>query len=599
MATYDGTLKFDTSIDTKGLNKGLKNIDDNLKGLQQSAAVGLGAIATGLIAAGTAGVKFNAQLEQYRTTFEVFTGSAEEAANVMDRLLEMGAKTPFETTELADATQKLMSFGFSADEALNSLTMLGDASQGDAQKLDTIVTAFGRMSSSSKVTLEDLNMMIDSGFNPLNQVAENTGMSMAEIYDAISKGELSVEEVTKAMQQMTSEGGQYFGLMEKQSQTLNGQLSTLNDTVSMKLGEAFQFVNDKIKELLPGVIDFISNLDAEAVVNSLIALAGVLGTVLAGVTALRGALALFKFVNFINGLGGIAGALGTLNTSIATVLTTIGPVILIAAAIIAAIVLVAATIKHLWETNEQFRNIVMSVWDSIQEVIMNAWNKVLKPIFDALAAAFNIFINDILPVLLEIWEATFMAIATYLQGVWESIISPVLNGIIQALSGLINFITGIFTLNWEQAWQGIVDMFGGIFGGIVAIAKAPINGVIGLINGAIAALNNIKVDIPDWVPFVGGQSWGVNLPQIPYLERGTILRKGQVGLLEGKGAEAVVPLDRNKYWIRAVAKDMMNIMPMFNDKNRGQTINIYQPVKNPVETARAIRQAERYDLQGA
>ncbi len=596
---YDGTLKFDTKIDTKGLNKDLKSIDSALGGIQKSATIGLGAIATGLSVAGTAGVKFNAQVEQYTATFETFTGSVEGANAVVQELVEMGAKTPFEFNQLAEATQLMMAYGFSAEEATGYLTMLGDASQGNAEKLNSITTGFARMKSTGKVSLEYLNLMIENGFNPLQQVAEYTGMTMDEVYDSISKGKLTFEQIESAMVKMTSEGGQYFGLMEKQSKTLNGQLSTLSDTVNMKLGESFEFVNDKIKEILPNLIDFISNLDAKSVVKNIIALAAVLGTVIASVTALRGALALFKFVNFIKGIGGISKALGTLNTSIATVLTTIGPVLLIAAAIIAAIVLVAATIKHLWETNEQFRNIVMSVWASIQEVILNAWNKVLKPVLDALAAAFNLFITYILPLLIEIWEATFMAIATYLQGVWESIISPVLNGIIQALSGLINFLTGIFTLNWQQAWQGIVDIFGGIFGGIVAIAKAPINGVIGLINGAIAALNNIKVDIPKWVPFVGGQSWGVNLPQIPYLERGAIIRKGQVGLLEGKGAEAVVPLDRNKYWIRAVAKDMMNIMPMFNDKNRGQTINIYQPVKNPVETARAIRQAERYDLQGA
>lgn len=164
----DGTLIFDTKIDTsnvnKGLNKlktGLNGVDDGLKKVQKSAVVGLGAVATGLTTAGVAGVRFNAQIEQYTTTFEVFTGSAKKATELMQKLIDLGAETPFETTDLADATQKLMSFGFSADEAYNSLKMLGDASQGDAEKLKTITTAFGRMSSSAKVTLEDLNMMIE------------------------------------------------------------------------------------------------------------------------------------------------------------------------------------------------------------------------------------------------------------------------------------------------------------------------------------------------------------------------------------------------------------------------------------------------------
>ena len=176
MANVDGTLRFDTKLDTKGIDTGLKSIDDKLKGIQKSATVGLGAIATGLATAGTAGVKFNAEMEQYTATFETFTGSADKAAETMDRLLELGAKTPFETTDLANATQLLMAYGFSADEAVDSLTMLGDASQGNVEKLNSIATGFARMRSSGKVTLEYLNLMIENGFNPLNQVAEDTGI---------------------------------------------------------------------------------------------------------------------------------------------------------------------------------------------------------------------------------------------------------------------------------------------------------------------------------------------------------------------------------------------------------------------------------------
>ena len=81
----------------------------------------------------------------------------------------------------------------------------------------------------------------------MQQVAKNTGKSMAKLYADISDGKLSVEEIEKAIKQMTSEGGQYFGLMEKQSQTLNGQLSTLSDNISNRLGQSFQWLNDLLK----------------------------------------------------------------------------------------------------------------------------------------------------------------------------------------------------------------------------------------------------------------------------------------------------------------------------------------------------------------
>ena len=84
------------------------------------------------------------------------------------------------------------------------------------------------------------------------------------------------------------------------------------------------------------------------------------------------------------------------------------------------------------------------------------------------------------------------------------------------------------------------------------MVKAPLNLVIDAINAVIGGLNKIR--LPDWVPLIGGK--GINIPLIPKLEEGGILEKGQVGLLEGNGAEAVVPLDQNKAWISAVARDM-------------------------------------------
>lgn len=166
----------------------------------------------------------------------------------------------------------MMAYGFSADEATGYLTMLGDASGGSAEKLNSIVTSFARMKSTGKVTLEYLNLMLENGFNPLQQVAKNTGKSMAELYADISDGKLSVEEIEKAIKQMTSEGGQYFGLMEKQSQTLNGQLSTLSDNISNRLGQSFQWLNDLLKDdLVPTLNNFLSGeIDFSTFVNKIV-----------------------------------------------------------------------------------------------------------------------------------------------------------------------------------------------------------------------------------------------------------------------------------------------------------------------------------------
>ncbi len=90
----DGTLLFDTKLDTKGLQTGLVSIDSKLKRIQKTSALAFGALGTGLIVAGTAGVKFNAKVEQYTATFETFTGSVEKANETVTKLKELGAKTP-------------------------------------------------------------------------------------------------------------------------------------------------------------------------------------------------------------------------------------------------------------------------------------------------------------------------------------------------------------------------------------------------------------------------------------------------------------------------------------------------------------------------
>ena len=692
--------------------------------MQKVAGTGLAALAGGFGGAAIAGVQFNAQMEQYTTTFEVFTKSAEKANEVLDDLQQMGAKTPFEFTDLADATTTLMAFDFTADEAIDSLEMLGNASQGNADKLDTITTAFARMSSSGKVSLEDLNMMIDVGFNPLQQVAENAGITMGEVYDKISKGEISVEQVTEAMQQMTSEGGQYFGLMDAQSETLNGRLSTLSDTVQMKLGEATQFLFDQFSDLLPAIISFIENLDLNTVYNGILLVSGALGGLFTAITLVRGAIALFQVTTYIQSLGGLTSAIGMVIAGIGTVLTTIAPVVAVITAVIAVIALVTATIAQLWNTSETFRQSVIEIINNISNTLNNIWVTIVQPILTILTETLvNVYNNGIKPLwdqwvafvgvfvqkVNELWTTitpvldwfvnTFgpmlVAVFELFMTTWQTTINVVLqvagqllanlstivSGIIDVIRGIVDFLVGVFTGDWKLAWNGVQTIFNGfkqtidgisgaiknIFNGIINFVKGGFmsawqsawnsvksiftgiwnslrgvvsnvwNNILGLFsnggqifNGVVNGISNVfrtivnnlisginrviatpfntingilngirNISVLGAKPFAG--LWSANplpVPRIPTLQRGGVLEKGQVGLLEGNGAEAVVPLDRNKAWIRAVAKDMLNIMPQVQNKTNNQTVNFYQPVETADQVARALRLQQRYGLAG-
>lgn len=284
----DFTVTGDTSIDSSGANAGLGKIG---KGFSRAAGVAVGAakgmltalagVSTAIAGVGVAAVKYNANLEQYSTSFEVMTGSAEAAATVVADLKKMGASTPFEFEDLAKATQTLMSFGRSTQDARGDLQMLGDISQGNAAKLETLTRAFGKMTSSGKVSLEDINMMIDSGFNPLQEIVNSTGESMGSLYDRISKGTISVDEITAAMEKSTAAGGKYFGSMEKQSQTINGQLSTLKDNAQSLLGEIFAGVTESVGgEILPMVNGWIAQLSEAFAAGGVEGVVAEFGTVL-------------------------------------------------------------------------------------------------------------------------------------------------------------------------------------------------------------------------------------------------------------------------------------------------------------------------------
>ena len=138
----------------------------------------------------------------------------------------------------------------------------------------------------------------------------------------------------------------------------------------------------------------------------------------------------------------------------------------------------------------------------------------------------------------------FPLLGAYLQGWWESIQAAVEN--VKAIfQNIIDFISNVFSGNWSAAWQNIVNIFGNLFGMIVNLAKAPINGVISAINWVLEKINSISVTIPDWVPLVGGQTLGFNIPTIPQLAEGGVATSPTLAEIgEGGEPEAVMPLSK-------------------------------------------------------
>lgn len=334
------------------------------------------------------GIDYNASMESYLTNFKVMLGNEELAAEKLSELRKMAASTPFALSDLTEGTQTLLQFGIAADDTTGVLKQLGDISLGNADKLQTLVRAYGKMSSAKKVTLENVNMMIDAGFNPLNQICDATGESMSDLYKRISDGKVSFSELEAAVEAATSQGGQFYNGMLEASQTFSGRMSTLKDNVSALTGELtsglFAALGDLVVKLNEVVTSFLDSDEKMAQLKETIGIAT--AVVAAAGTAFltyKGYVAAATIATKAHEL-----AQAALNTVMAA-----NPIALVVTALAA----LAAGLVTAYQTSETFRNAVNSAFTAVEKIAQNAigtvvdWlNELVAKIKGAAAALANL-----------------------------------------------------------------------------------------------------------------------------------------------------------------------------------------------------------------
>lgn len=498
----------------QSISSKVSSVGDKIAGVGGKLSV----ISAGFGTAGAAGVKYNATIEQLETSFATMTGSAEKASGIVSELQKIGAATPFEFTDLADTTQLLMNFGFTADGAIDSMQMLGDISQGSAEKMGSIARAFGKMNSAGKVSLEDINMMIDAGFNPLQEISENTGESMASLYERISSGAMSVDEITASMQRSTSEGGKYFQSMQAQSQTFSGQMSTLSDNANTFLGNMTGGIFERLaRDILPRVNDAISTvndaftsggfqgavdavkqmspvldsmLSKVEIVSAKLSSVGIDPAVFAAVAVAAGPLliVLGKVFGIVGGavgvIGKVGGALSILASPIAVVIT--------------AIAALAAGFMYLMSTNDAFRERVVGAWQGIQSAVVPLTESIREKcsaIFagigdgsaiDGVAETFGGTVGKIQPVF-----ETIKGLVSSAVGFIKPLLSGVFEGFIQTAASLAPAFQSIFgTLSTVVGT--VVEAFSGFFTGLAGGFSGGLNSANGFQTGFMTILGLIS-----------------------------------------------------------------------------------------------------------
>ncbi|MBO5953354.1 MAG: hypothetical protein J6Q53_04440 [Oscillospiraceae bacterium] len=200
--------------------------------------------------------------------------------------------------------------------------------------------------------------------------------------------------------------------------------------------------------------------------------------------------------------------------------------------------------------------LVGSLIDGLAPAVMTVLNS-LTPVISAVQS----ILEWLLPPLITTINA-LMPIIQYLAHLFSNvlgnaiaIIMPYIQHLIGYFQGIIDFIQNVFAGNWSAAWENIKSIFAHAFGAFVAIAKAPINTVIGMINSVVGAINSVGFKIPDWVPVIGGKDFSINIPEIPMLATGGFTEG--VSIAGEKGTEAVISFDNRyraqnlSYWAQA------------------------------------------------
>ena len=269
IATFDANIKgFEAGIkkaesQMQGFDKAVSSAGNKIGNVFESigkAAIGYTKV---LGVAGTAATVFtlktSADLQMLSTSFETLTGSAEKGQKVFQDLVNMAKFTPFETGDLAKATQTMLSFGVQVDKSQEYLRMLGDVSLGNRNKLEGLALAFSQVQGKGRLMGQELLQMINQGFNPLLVIAQkNIGArmgldfqktqealkdnkittaqvneEMVKLTKAMENGKVSATDVSEAFKLATSEGGLFYKGMDRGAKTLAGTFSTLMDNIKM------------------------------------------------------------------------------------------------------------------------------------------------------------------------------------------------------------------------------------------------------------------------------------------------------------------------------------------------------------------------------
>lgn len=457
-----------------------KKLEDSTNYILQFAEINGTDVSQSAIYARQAIEAYDLSYDDLNKVLDVTTKTSQNTGQAVDSLFDSAIK----------GAPQIKQLGLSFGEGVTLMGQFeqagidGNAALSSLSKATVTYAKDGKSLSEGLGELQDKIMNASSETDAINAAAEVFGTKGGpRMADAIRRGTLNLEDLAKIADESQGAVGETFEAtldpIDKSNQAMNNAklaLADVGESVQISLLPFFEMAIDALKSFK----GWWDSLD-QGTKNWIITIAGIIAAV-GPVLVVLGML-MSSVTKIATGIRVLQGAWSGM-----TALLAANPFVLV----IAGIALLIAGLVLAYNKVEWFRNGVNAFFRGVSDVAVEVFN--------------------------------FMA--GYMSNIFGGIIQNFQNFFDagkRIFTGFIDFITGIFTGDWERAWNGVVNIFGGIFDGIAAMAKAPFNGMIGLINAFLGGLNNIK--IPKWVPGVGGKSFSIST--LPYLADGGHVLNGQ------------------------------------------------------------------------
>lgn len=459
---YVISLRDKVSKSLNNINKNIDKTESNVTSLGSTLARIGGALAIGAVAKSV--VSLGVEMEQTRVSFATFLGDAEKGNKLIGELEQFANVTPFDNAAVIQAGKVLLTTGMAAENVSDRLKVVGDIAAGANVPLTEMASIYAKAMNKGKLQAEELNQLSERGVPIIQVLAKKFGVLEEEVFKMGSEGKITAKVMNEAFDSMTSEGGTFFNLMEKQSKTVGGRFSTLVgklQTLGIRMGETMLPVLGALTSVAIMMVDNIEALKTMGIVVGIAAVAWAALNIPLAISIIKIKL--------------LTAAQWLLNAALNA--NPIGIVIGLLAALAAAIVIA-------WRHSETFRGVILGLWEAAKVVFGNLKKtfmeipKFIIEAFKEVPMAFMNLFTGIGDILTAIFTGEFDKLPSLLKEAGKNLVKT-------------NPLAGTAVKIGKSLGEGTGDAFNKAFDAEVGAEGDAATGVSGVPGAAIGAVPSV------------------------------------------------------------------------------------------------------------